>query len=107
MSKTRSSVSFNDFVSAPQHDARNGKTKDLCGPEVEHHFVPVRGLHRKVARLRSLEDTIDIIGGTAILVEKNGPVGDQATGENVEAEGIDHGQAVPGRKAYYELAVNG
>src|SRR5262249_41149737 len=54
-----------------------------------------RCLYRKVGRLFALEDAIDVAGGAPILVDKVGPVGNQAAAGDEVAEGVDRGQKVP------------
>ena len=42
-------------------------------------------LHRQVGWLLALEDAIDVAGGAPVLVEKIGPIGNQAAAVDEEA----------------------
>ena len=61
----------------------------LGGLEVDHHFELGRGLDGKLARLRALEDAIDICRRAAVPVDQIRPVGDQATDFSELIERID------------------
>ena len=50
----------------------------LSSFEVDHKLVLGRRLHRKVRRLLSLEDAIDIAGRAPGRVNRIGSIGDQA-----------------------------
>ena len=65
----------------------------------------VGALHRQVGRLLALEDAIDVAGRASVLVDQIGAVGDQAATGDVEAEGVDRGQAVPDRKRRDQIAM--
>src|SRR5260370_19689546 len=78
------SLSIDDFVGTRQYNAGHGKTKGLCGLEVERHFVPVRRLHREIARRCAPKNAIDVICGMPELIEKSRPIGDEATGDNMK-----------------------
>ena len=74
--------------------------------QVDQQLVFGRCLHRQVGGLLALEDAIDIAGRAAILVDQVRPVGDEASGCDGVAAGIDCGQTVPGRQCDDQLAMN-
>ena len=65
-----------------------------------------RRLHRQVGRLLALEDAVDVAGRAPVLVDQIRPVGDQATGGDEVAAGVDRGQPVPGRQRDDQIAMN-
>ena len=85
---------------------RNVEAERLGGLEVDDQLVLGRRLHRQVGRLLALEDAVDVAGGASILVDQVRPVGDQATGCDGVAAGVDRGQTVPGRQRGDQFAMN-
>src|SRR6516165_3829207 len=83
------------LVGSGEQCFRDGEAERFGGFEVEHRHILGRHLHREVGGLLSLKDTIDVAGGTPVLVDRIRPVGDQAAAGNEKAERIDCGQAVP------------
>ena len=57
---------------------RHVEPKCSRGLEIDHQLVLGRCLHRKVRRLLSLEDAIDIAGRAPGRVNRIGSIGDQA-----------------------------
>jgi hypothetical protein len=86
------------FVGARDQLRRYFEAQRLGCLDVKHQLVLGRRLHRKVSRLLTLEDAIDIAGRGPILVNDIRPVGDQATVDDEVAGGVDRGQSVPGRE---------
>ena len=70
------------FIRSPRRRAastsRHVEAERLGGLEIDHQLVLGRRLHRQVGRLLALEDAVDIAGRAAVLVDRIGPVGDQA-----------------------------
>ena len=75
-------------------DRRHVDAERLGGLEVDHQFVLGRRLHRQVGRLLALENAVDIASRAAVLVDKIGPVGDQAAGRDEIARAVDRRDAV-------------
>ena len=99
--------SLEDFVGTHQYNLRHGKKiESLCGLEIERHFVLARRSHREIAWLCALKNAIDVVCCAPELIEKSRPVGDETTGGNVKAVGIDRGLPMPCRKIDYQLAIN-
>ena len=73
---------------------REGDAKRLRGLEVEYQLVLGRGLHWQIGRLLALEDSIDVAGGAAVLVDLIWPVGDQAAAGDEKPFGVDCGQSM-------------
>jgi hypothetical protein len=67
------------------------KAQCLGGLEVDHQLVFRRRLHRQIGRLLALENAIHIAGRAAELVDQVDPVGNEAPGCDVEADGVDRG----------------
>src|SRR5262245_33762858 len=84
-------VSFDDLVGAAKYRRRHRKAERLGGFEIDYQLVLGRRLHRQVGRLLALENAVDIAGRLPVLVEQIGTVGDEATGCDVLAGGVDRG----------------
>jgi hypothetical protein len=56
--------------------------------------------------LLALENAIDVAGGATVEIGGIGAEGDQATGACEAAQGVDRGQAVPGRRCNDQFAMN-
>src|SRR5262249_28415731 len=78
----------------------------LRGLQVDGQLVLGRGLHRKVGGLFAFEDTIDIAGRAAILVEEIRPVGYQPASGDEEAFEVDRRQFVTRRQRDDQIAMN-
>jgi hypothetical protein len=50
------------FVCVSEQRWRNGEAERLGGLEINHQLIFGRRLHRKVGRLRALENAIDVTG---------------------------------------------
>jgi hypothetical protein len=58
---------------------RHFEAKRLRSLEVDHKLIRGRRLHRKVGRLLTLENAIDVAGRAPMRVDGISPVGDQAS----------------------------
>jgi hypothetical protein len=63
----RSERLFDHLVGAGEHCRRHGKAERLRGFEVEHQLELDRGLDRKLARLLTFEDAVDVAGPACVL----------------------------------------
>ena len=84
---------------------RHVEAERLGGLEIDHQLVLGRRLHRQVGRLLAPEDTIDVAGRAAVLVEVVEAVGHQAAAHDVAAVGVDRRQTVPRRKCDDQLPI--
>src|SRR6202048_3533561 len=96
---------FDHLVGEREQLVRHSETERLGSFEIDREFVLCRRLHRQVRRFLAFEYAIDVPGGTAVLVEKIIPIGDQATASDVESSVVDGGQFVPSRKRDDQLAM--
>ena len=71
---------FDDLGGAQQNRWGYGKAKRLGSAEVQDHLELGRKLHRKIARLRAVQNAIDISGGATKGVCEVDSVGEQAAG---------------------------
>ena len=72
------SCSFDDLVGAGEHGGRHFEPEHLRCLEIDHRLVFGRRLHWKIGWLLAPEDAVDVLGRAAELVDKIGPIGDQA-----------------------------
>ena len=97
---------FDHLRGAGKYCRRNGEALCLRGLEVDHQFILGRRLHRKIARLLTFKDAIDIAGRAPVLVDKIRPIGDQPALDSVEAGGVNCRQFVPGRQRGDQVPMN-
>src|SRR6516164_8640844 len=91
--KQASSLDY--LVGAGEQRVRDGEAERPGRRHVDHQIVLGRCLHRQVARLLALEDTVDVAGRAPILVDRVRGIGDQTTAGDEQAVRVDRRQAVP------------
>ena len=91
---------FDHLVGARKHGRRHSEAHRLGGFKIDHQLVPGRRLHRQVSWFLALENAIDVISRAPVLVDRTGPIGDQAATTDELAIGVDRGQSVLRRKGY-------
>jgi len=79
MSELGQKRSFDHFIGAGDERRGQFQAKGFCRLQVDQQLIFGRRLHRQVRRFFSLEDAIDIGGGTPKLIKDIRPVCDQAT----------------------------
>ena len=65
------------LIGSGQQRFRDGEAEGFGGLEVDHRLELCRRLHRQVGGFFTSEDSIDVAGGTAELVERIRSVGYQ------------------------------
>jgi len=71
-------ISFDQLVGTGDQDRGHGQSERLGGLEIDHQ-VEIRGrLHRKLSRLGTLEDAIDVGWCPPVQVEEIGAIRDEA-----------------------------
>ena len=80
-------VLFDHLVGAGEERRWHGEAELLGGLEVDHEFVLGGRLHGQVGGLFASEDTVDVAGRAAELVDKIGCIDDQAAAGDVIADG--------------------
>src|SRR5262245_17664261 len=90
--------SFDDLVSNSHHARWNGEAKRLGGLKIDHQLELDRGLDRKLARLRTLEDAIGIGRREPKIIDQVTTVGQQAAEFSEETGRIDGRETVARRQ---------
>src|SRR5262245_846721 len=99
-------TSFDDLVGTREHARWHFDAERLGSLEVDHQLVVGWLLDRKIARLLTLEDAVDVAGRVPVYVDRIGPVGDQAAAVDKVSERVDRGQPVPGCQRDDKIAMN-
>ena len=97
--------SFDHLVGALLENPRHVETECLGGFEVDHQLEPDRGLDRKLARLRTLEDAIGVNGSAPKIIGCIDTVGDQAADFGVEPPRSNNREAIvepPAQRPAYD-----
>src|SRR4029453_16206094 len=92
-----STPSFDHLVGALLQKQRHLDAKHLCGLKVNHQLKLDRRLGRKITRVRTLEDTMDISRRAPKIIALVCSVRQQAAEFGKEAVWIDGRQAVANR----------
>jgi hypothetical protein len=72
--------------------------------KIDDQLVLSRRLDRQIARLRALEDAVDIVCRAPHLVDWIRTIGDQATSGRPEAKSVDRRQSIAGRQTDNQFA---
>ena len=96
---------FDQLVGARQQRLRDGDAERLCRLEIDHQFKFGRRLDRKIGGLLTLEDAINVIRGTAVLVDIIGPIRDEAARSGEVVASIDGRQSLLGRQCNDAIAI--
>jgi len=70
---------FDHLIGAAEQSCWHFEPKRLGGLQIDHQLELDWGLDRELARLLSLEDTININGRTPVLIDDVWTIRDQAT----------------------------
>src|SRR5215470_5890299 len=88
------------MVGALLEQQRHVEAKRLGGLEIDRQLKLGRGLDGKLARLRALEDSVDITGRAPIIIELVNSVGQQAAEFSEDSARIDSREAVASCQRY-------
>ena len=80
--------SLDYLISAGKERGRYGKTKRLCGCQVDYQLKLGRLLDRKVGWLRPTQNLVDVLGGAPEQVCDICPIGHQAPTFNVVTNAV-------------------
>ena len=89
------------LVGEREQRRRHGNAERLGSLEIDDQLVLGRLLYRKIGGLLAPEDAIDIAGGSAMLIEEIGAVGDETAG------GSEIPCAVAGKRCFAASAILG
>src|SRR5215831_9772861 len=98
--------SFDYLVGNREQRGRNSQVEGVRSPNADNQLEFRRRLNRKLARLLTPKDTIDVLRN---LLERDadvGSVGQQAAGNNPFPEGADGGPLVFGRQCEDRIAMD-
>src|SRR5262245_11528834 len=98
--------SFDHLVGAREQRRGHIEAKRLRRLEVNYQLVPSRCLHRQVARLLTLQDTIDIAGCPTEWFDRVGTIGEQAAIGGEVAPRVNRRQAVLCSSGDHHIAAN-
>ena len=74
----KSPSSFDHRIGEQQHGLRDAQPECFRGLEVDHEFEFGRPLNRQIARVRALQDAIDVACRLAEPFREIGAIGDEA-----------------------------
>src|SRR5215813_7815350 len=74
-----SARSLDHLIRSRQQRRRDGEAEGFGGLEVNHQLELARLLYWQIARFGTLQDTVDVAGGSAEHLGKTWPIGDQAS----------------------------
>src|SRR5262245_26585269 len=89
-------TSLDHPAGAGEHCCRKFEAERPSGLEIDNQLVLGRRLHRKISRLRALEDTVDIASGESEMRNGIRAVGDQAAAVSEIRVGVHSRQSVAG-----------
>src|SRR5262249_33850735 len=93
------------LVGASEQHRGHVETERLGRLQIDHQLLFGRLLHRKVCRLLTLEDAIDVSGRLPKLIRKIGPVGNQTAILDEGGCEVDRRKLVSGGKPDDQLTV--
>ena len=86
-------------------DGGTVEAQSFRGLEIDHQLVLVRRLHRQISWLLALEDTVNVTGRAAVLVDNISAIGNQAAAGDEKTSEVDRGQLVPGGQCDDQFAI--
>src|SRR5712671_4339719 len=98
-------TSFDHLVGAGDEGSRKIEAEGFCRLQVNHQIIFGRSLDRKIGRLLTLENAIDITGRAPKLVDAIGPVENQPAAVDIVSVAIHGRKSVLGSQFNDEIAM--
>src|SRR5262249_46346953 len=105
MMAKRNGPSLDHLVGASEHARWHFDAERLGCFEGEHLLGLRRRLYRRIGRLLTLQDAVDVAGGAPVLMDVIMPIGDKAAGVDEDTIVVDRRQLVAGRQLDDQIAM--
>ena len=96
---------FDHLAGAREQRWGHAKAKSLGGPKVDCQLKLGRRLNRHISRLLTFQDSVDVTGRAAVLLEDIGSVRNQSAAGDIKTCPVYCGQPVASRERDDQLAI--